>query len=158
MRGIATRVRAIVAGRYGMDVRVAAAELGIGELDLRWLIELRIPPISNGALATLLTEVVRHFGVDPAWVVTGHYDISSHALADERSADVRALRAQIQRLLANTSSDRPVEIERVGGADRSPGASFEETRAPSGSAASPPVDDGETYAPGAADAGDERPS
>lgn len=153
-RGIATRVGAIVAGRYGGDTRRAAAELGIAEPDLRRLLELRIPPISDEALADLLTEVVRYFGVDPAWLVTGHYDMWCHALADQRNADTRALRAQIQRLLTNAPSDRPVEIARVADADRSVGASSQEM-SPKGSAAGTRGTDPADCARGAADSGDE---
>ncbi|MDQ3949133.1 MAG: hypothetical protein M3282_02205, partial [Gemmatimonadota bacterium] len=76
------------------------------------------PPLSHDALANLLTAVVRHFGVDPAWLVTGRYDVWSHAVAEELSADHGAIRGQVERLLAAAPSDRPVEIERVGGADR----------------------------------------
>jgi hypothetical protein len=118
LREIAARVGAIVVGRYDADLRAAAVELGVVEFDLRTLIELRAPPLPHGALADLLTGIVRHFGIDPAWLVTGRYDLASHAEAEEVRADARALRAQIERLLRTPQSDRPVEIERVRDADR----------------------------------------
>jgi DNA-binding Lrp family transcriptional regulator len=118
LREISARVGAIVRGQYGADLRAAAAELAISEIELRALLELSVPPISREALATILSAVVRHFGVDPAWLVTGRYDVWSHAAAEERSTDPDAIREQIERLWSAVPSDRPVEIERVGDADR----------------------------------------
>jgi hypothetical protein len=118
LREISARVRAIMVGQYGADLARAAAELGIGEADLRTLIDLRVPPLSSDALADALAKVVRHFGVDPAWLATGHYDLGSHAEAEETRADPRALRGQIERLLRTPPLDRPVEIQTVNDADR----------------------------------------
>ena len=128
LREIAARVRAIVVGRYDTDLRVAAAELGVVEFDLRTLTELHAPPLSHDALADLLTGIVRHFGIDPAWLVTGRYDVSSHAEAEEVKADARALRGQIERLLRTPQPDRAVQIERVRDADREAGAVKRQSR------------------------------
>ena len=118
MREISSRVRSILAGPYEADLRKAAAELGIAELDLRTLIELRVPPLRADALVDLLTKVVRRFGVDPAWLVTGRYDLWSHTEAEEFRADARGLRGQIERLLKESQTDHAVEIELAAAADR----------------------------------------
>ncbi|MDQ3998566.1 MAG: hypothetical protein M3303_16265 [Gemmatimonadota bacterium] len=141
MRDIAARVRAIVVGRYDADLRVAAAELGVVEFDLRTLIELRAPPLSDDALADLLTGVVRHFGIDPAWLLTGRYVLSSHAEAEEVIADTRALRGQIERLLRTPQADRPVEIERVLAADREGGPVKRRSRPPHGDRPAPATEE-----------------
>jgi hypothetical protein len=141
IRGISARVGAILAGRFATSTRSIAAELGIREVDLRQLIEQRVPPISSAALADLLTAVVRRFGVDPAWLVTGHYDVWTHTVAEELSTDALALRAQIQRLLTAPSSDRPAEIERVEDADRGGTSHHDQTRPPRSSARQPRGDE-----------------
>jgi hypothetical protein len=141
MRDIAARVSAIVVGRYDADLRGAAAELGVVEFDLRTLIELRAPPLSHDALADLLTGVVRHFGIDPAWLVTGRYALSSHAEAEEVIADVRALRGQIERLLRTPQPDRPVDIERVRDADREAGPVKQRSRPAHGDRPAPATEE-----------------
>jgi DNA-binding Lrp family transcriptional regulator len=130
LREISSRVRSILAGPYEADLRKAAAELGIAEPDLRTLIELRVPPLRADVLVDLLTKVVRRFGVDPAWLVTGRYDLWSHTEAEGLQADARGLRDQIERLLKESQTDRAVEIELAAGADREAVAVDETSRPP----------------------------
>jgi hypothetical protein len=111
---IAGRIAAIIAGGYGNDIRRAAVELGIVDADLRTLLG-RSGPLKGEVLTEILSRIVRRFGVDPGWLVTGRYDVRSHVAAEENRADMAGLRAQIRQLLKG--SERLVDIERVPRAD-----------------------------------------
>ena len=100
VKEISERIRALIAGRYGERRNDAAAGLGISELELTAILHGRGPTPSADSLAAILARVVRHFGVDPSWLVTGRYDVRSHLAAEEERADSIALRFQIHRLLS----------------------------------------------------------
>ena len=128
IKEIAERIRALVTGPYGDRLSDAAVALGIGELELSALLQGRVPAVSTDWLVAVLTRVVRQFGVDPSWLVTGRYDARTHLVAEEHRADLISLRFQMNRLLSGP--DRPVEIEPIKRADRIPAAdahSFERT-------------------------------
>ena len=97
---MAERIRALVNGRYGERINEAAVGLGVGERELATLLQGRVPAERADGLAAVLTRVVRHFGVDPSWLVTGRYDVHSHVAAEEHRADMISLRFQIHRLLS----------------------------------------------------------
>jgi hypothetical protein len=117
VKEISERIRALIAGRYGERRNDAAAGLGISELELTAILYGRGPTPSADRLAAILTRVVRHFGVDPSWLVTGRYDVRSH-LAAEEGADSIALRFQIHRLLSGP--DWSVATHPIERADRPP--------------------------------------
>ena len=128
IKEITERVRALVTGPYGDRLNDAAVALGIGELELSALLQARVSALSHDRLVAVLTRVVRQFGVDPSWLVTGRYDARTHLAAEEHRADLISLRFQMKRLLSGP--DRSVEIEPVRRADRIPAAdapSFERT-------------------------------
>ncbi len=118
IKEIAERIRALVTGRYGERINDAAVELGLGELELSALLQCRAPAVRSDTLVGVLTRVVRHFGVDPSWLVTGRYDVRTHLAAEEHRADLIGLRFQIQRLLSGP--DWSVEMEPVKRADQIP--------------------------------------
>jgi hypothetical protein len=76
----------------------------VAERDLRQRLE------SSSALETLemLTSIVRTYGLDPTWVITGIYDPSTHRIAlEETAADTQVV---VLRLLANESGGQVDEF------------------------------------------------
>lgn len=82
----------------GWDLERAAAELGVSTEALREVAErlTRVPPLD------VLEKVIRRYGVDPSWLLTGRYDSRTHEIAGEVSHDPGRLRA----LLADLIGDR----------------------------------------------------
>jgi hypothetical protein len=103
-----------IAGRIHGLVHVtpaaAGAERGSRPDPLALRRQLQNAPLSQ-AVRTL-ENVVRLYGLDPSWVVTGHYDPSTHRAAlDGSDEEARAL---IQRLLfaeISGASERRPETE-----------------------------------------------
>jgi hypothetical protein len=94
---LAGRLGALIAGENGGDLRTAAERLGVAEVDLYHVLERRAPALGSDHLAELCSAAVRHFGVDPSWLVTGCYDPELHRDVEEypRSA------AGLQELIAD---------------------------------------------------------
>jgi hypothetical protein len=118
IKEIAERVRALVVARYGERIIDAAVGLGIGESELSTLLQGRPLAGRRDMLVGNLARVVRHFGVDPSWLVTGRYDVRSHVAAEERRADLVALRFHVHRLLSGP--DWSVAMPRIERADQAP--------------------------------------
>ena len=94
----------------------AAVGLGVAELELSDLLQGRTSALRTESLVAVLTGVVRHFGVDPSWLVTGRYDVQSHLAAEDNRADLISIRFQIHRLLSGP--DWSIPMEPVKRADR----------------------------------------
>jgi hypothetical protein len=79
LQAIAARIGGLLAGQTG-DVTEAATRLGVGAEALRKSIDRQFPHPS----LDVLVAVVRHFGVDPAWLLYGEYDTFTHSLSADR--------------------------------------------------------------------------
>ena len=73
---LAARVQELIHGRFGDDLRAAAQALKVDEKKLRDIAEHATDHPSLDALAA----IVRRFGVDACWLLTGEYDWQSHRL------------------------------------------------------------------------------
>src|SRR5437879_2682720 len=74
---IAARVRAIIGDQDGGDLAATAKRLGVTELSLR----LTIDPDSPEPTLNVLLAVVEVYGIDPTFLVTGGYDVTTHRQA-----------------------------------------------------------------------------
>ena len=71
---VAKRIRELVADPSGEYMDIVADRLGVTEDDLRVSIEGEQPHPTPEVLAA----VVREYGVDPSWLLTGDYDSATH--------------------------------------------------------------------------------
>lgn len=76
---IAGRIRGLIAGQDGDDLASVARRLRVGELALR----MSIDSIAPQPALTVVLAVVREYGVDPSWLMTGTYDSETHRIAIE---------------------------------------------------------------------------
>ena len=77
--GIADRLRGLIGGQDAGDLARTAERLRVEELSLR----MSIDPLSPHPTMEVITAVIRDYGVDPAWLLTGEYQSSSHRVAIE---------------------------------------------------------------------------
>jgi len=93
---IAARLRALMLSENAVSTPSAMAQsLGVRESTLRASIDEESPrPWVEVVLA-----VVRRFGVDPTWILTGVYDSATHraALEDEANAERQLARTTLAR-------------------------------------------------------------
>ena len=106
---LAARVQGLIHGRFGGDVAAAARELRVEEKELRDIVERATDHPSLDALAA----IVRQFGIDACWLLTGEYDWASHRrqLEEEEEHGDDAPRSVILRLVAPemTTSFEPLK-------------------------------------------------
>jgi hypothetical protein len=84
--GIAERLRELIGGPDSPFIAETAARLGLEELSLRMSIDLDSPHPTVEVLAA----VIREYGVDPTWLLTGIYDAATHRSAMENGPATRA--------------------------------------------------------------------
>ena len=91
---IAARIRGLVHIRDESDIPAIAARLGVSEASLRMSVEKGRP------LPTLdvIAAIVRIYGLDPSWVLTGDYDSATHR--DALNSDTSEVEIMLQRLLS----------------------------------------------------------
>ena len=77
--GIASRVRALMSARDAGELAQAAQRLRVEELSLR----MSIDDLSPHPTIEVILAVIREYGVDPTWLLTGKYDSNSHRAAIE---------------------------------------------------------------------------
>ncbi|HEY6220140.1 MAG TPA: hypothetical protein VIV65_08780 [Gemmatimonadaceae bacterium] len=96
--GIAQRIRSLIA--HETHPASAAELLRVPKSELKAAVD----PVAPFQSMNVLEAIVREYGVDPSWLVTGDYDIRTHVLSvDEGPHIVRGLvNAQ---LLARTERD-----------------------------------------------------
>ena len=90
--GIAERLRALINGQDDGDLADASGRLHVEELSLR----MSIDPLSPHPTIEVIMAVIREYGVDPTWLLTGEYQSSSHRVAmegDQLPAPLRAFMA-----------------------------------------------------------------
>ena len=95
--GIAERLRELVGGPGSPFLAEAAERLGLEELSLRMSIDEESPHPTIEVLAA----VIREYGVDPTWLLTGIYDSATHRSAMESGATTPA---RMQAIMGNGSS------------------------------------------------------
>jgi hypothetical protein len=101
--GIAARLRGLIGGQEQGDLGAVASRLGVDEVSLRMSIDLLAPyPTLD-----VLSAVVKAYGVDPTWLVTGEYNSSTHR-ASETQPD-RALDAMREMFGATPPAQPPVD-------------------------------------------------
>lgn len=77
LESIAARICALLGGHDRKTIEAAARRLGISDAALRRSTDDSEPSPS----VDVLFAIVRHYGVDPTWLVTGDYDPSTHRAA-----------------------------------------------------------------------------
>jgi hypothetical protein len=97
--GIADRVRALL-GEGAKDLAATAARLRVDEIALR----MSVDEMSPHPTVDVLAAVIRDYGVDPSWLLTGAYDLSAHrSAADSKAAAVAALKDFVDSRMAISS-------------------------------------------------------
>jgi hypothetical protein len=89
---VAARIRRLIGNSRADDLSAVARDLAVSEPELRRAID-DIDPYPS---LDVVIAVVRRYGVDPTWVMTGEYDLTRHraALDDDDSpttADIAKL-------------------------------------------------------------------
>ncbi len=98
---IADRIRELIGPLQRDTLEETAARLRVSELALR----MSIDPDSPQPTIDTIVGVIREYGVDPMWLLSGEYLTETHRLAEEDShASVRDALERIGR-----KSDTPVE-------------------------------------------------
>jgi hypothetical protein len=77
--GIAERIRSLLGDQDGGDAAATALLLGIDSNSLSRSIDRHLPHPS----LSVMTAIVRHYGVDPSWLAYGEYDPTTHGIASE---------------------------------------------------------------------------
>ena len=108
--GIAERIRGLVGGQDQGDVGATAERLRVEELSLR----MSIDPLSPHPTMEVIMAIIREYGVDPAWLMTGQYQSSSHRAAIEGNQLPAPLR-DFMALRRGSISDPPPEHFRAAG-------------------------------------------
>jgi hypothetical protein len=104
---LAARVQGLIQGRFAGDVRTAAQAVEVDEKELRDIVEHATDHPSLDVLAA----IVRRFGVDACWLLTGEYDWKSHRLQlvqEEEEHDDQAPKNALLRFV------NPAEHRRAG--------------------------------------------
>lgn len=105
---VAARIRGILSGQG--DARELAAQLGVDEMALRISIDELSPYPTIGVIAA----IIREYGVDPSWLLTGNYSASSHREALNANADDLALK--VADVARKCGIDTPRQLRIVRGA------------------------------------------
>lgn len=81
--GIAARLRGLLGGSENPDLAAVADRLGVEELALR----MSIDELSPHPTVEVLAAVIRVYGIDPSWLLTGTYDANTHRSVMDGDAD-----------------------------------------------------------------------
>jgi len=81
-RAVAARLRALVGVQNNGLLEHTARRLQVSEVGLR----ISLDELEPHPSIEVLEAVVREYGVDPTWLLTGEYDIASHRLALDEDA------------------------------------------------------------------------
>src|SRR3954471_17030022 len=69
-RLVSKRIRGLIAGQDGGNIAATAARLRVAEVSLR----MTVDELSPQPTLEVLLAIVREYGVDPTWLMTGEYD------------------------------------------------------------------------------------
>lgn len=103
---VASRIRGLLSGQG--DPRDLAARLGVDEMALRISIDELSPYPTLGVIAA----VIREYGVDPSWLLTGNYSATAHREALEASADDLLLKVAAVARRSGIDTPRQLRIVR----------------------------------------------
>ena len=100
-RLIASRLRRLIAHDHS-NLAERARALGVGETALRSCLD----EVAPRPTFEVITAVVRHYGVDPTWLMTGEYNANRHraALAEDDPSSTTAMEELIARQLDSLPS------------------------------------------------------
>jgi len=98
---IAARLRGLI-GRA--DLAALARELGIAEEMLR----MSVDEVAPQPTIEVIIAVIRQYGVDPTWLMTGEYDAARHRAAI--GEDQMPSRSVIAALIAEASPIDPLDL------------------------------------------------
>src|SRR5688500_15493622 len=111
-RDLGSRVAGLLQARFQGDLVAAACDLAVDPNELRRIVEGNTDTPDLNVLAKL----VRHFGIDVCWLMTGEYDWRSHMslldAEDERADD--ANHQLILRLAERRDRSGPSDVRRAG--------------------------------------------
>ena len=101
---IAERIRELIPV-HDQDLSATALRLGVAELSLRASIDPRAPK----ACLQVLVAVVREYAVDPMWLLSGDYDLTTHrrAIAENESLTGDGLRELVRGRITPTGIPIP---------------------------------------------------
>ena len=102
---IAARIRGLLSGQG--DLGTLAAVLRVDEIALRISIDELSPYPTMGVIAA----VVREFGVDPSWLLTGEYNPAAHREALSAKAD--ELPVKLTDIARRYGTDTPTQLRIV---------------------------------------------
>jgi hypothetical protein len=88
-RSIAKRIRGLIGINGRDDYAFSARRLGVSEMALR----MSADELDPHPTFEVLLAVIREYGVDPAWLVTGTYNSGSHRAVLESTGEHDAGRA-----------------------------------------------------------------
>ena len=81
-KGVAGRIKGLINLSDRAQLPSAAARLGVDEQTLRQAIEEESP----SSTLKVISALIRVYGLDPTWVMTGAYDAATHRKALEGDA------------------------------------------------------------------------
>lgn len=99
---IAARIRGLIGGQDS-TLSDAARRLKVDEVSLRMSVDTLAPYPTVDVIAA----IVREYGVDPTWLLTGAYDSATHrTIADKHTGELPvAIHSLIDRLTPHHGSD-----------------------------------------------------
>ena len=101
---IAERIRGLIGGQ-DVSVSDAAQRLKVDELSMR----ISIDALAPYPTVDVIAAVVREYGVDPTWLLTGEYDAASHRnIADKHTGELPiAINNLIDRITPHHGAEIP---------------------------------------------------
>jgi len=103
---VASRIRGLIRLDKDSDVAAIAARLGVSEHSLKMSVDSRAPRPTIDVIAAL----VRVYGLDPSWVLTGEYDHATHRVALE--SDTQEIAREMRHLIDDVSRGLKPELRR----------------------------------------------
>jgi hypothetical protein len=77
---IAARIRGLISGQDGNDIGACARRLRVDEVGLR----MSVDELAPNPTIDVIAAIVKAYGVDPTWLLSGNYDSGTHrAILDE---------------------------------------------------------------------------
>lgn len=104
-KAIASRILGLIGGQDHGVIEATARRLQVSEVSLR----ISIDAIEPHPTLQVIMAVVREYGVDPTWLLTGEYDASSHRLAVDDEASFT--RADLARLIERSRDAHELSAE-----------------------------------------------
>ncbi len=103
LNAIAGRIRGLLAGSDAGDLKATARRLRVDSDALARSVD----PVNPYPSLSVITAVVREYGVDPIWLTYGEYDPTAHGLIAEKGPTVTP--ADLLLLLDSAQWSRPDE-------------------------------------------------